>query len=553
MHKLPSGKGRFFSAMQKLGSSFMLPMAVLPAAGLLLGIGASFTNPTTLQMLGLANTLKEGNFVYMLLSLLRDVGSSIFDNLPLLFAIGLAIGFADKDKEIAAFNALLSFLILHVTIHITIISNGLGTNLHQLDDNSGMLTTMLGIKTLQMGAFGGIITGLIVAKLNNRFRNIQLPDILAFFGGSRFIPIICTGTFILLGIASYFIWPFIQKGINTLGGYVTGSGAIGTFLYAFIKRLLVPFGLHHVFYMPFWQTSLGGVLTVAGNTCIGAQQIVFSQLADPNTAHISSEYARYFMTEYPSMIFGLPCAALAMYHTVYKENKKKAKSYLTSTSFTCLLTGVTEPIEFPILFASPILYLFHALMCGICGTALYLLNFAVVSTFSQGLIDFVLFGILPGNAKTSWVVLIPVGIACGIIYYTVFRIVISKFKLRTIGREEPEIKHDIEEDSLTSAKVVHLVRGLGGLSNIVEIDNCSVRLRCLVRDASKIDEAVLKSTEPIGVMHIDTAVQIIYGPSVNILSSEINEYIKLKNDIMRYEKENAVLPEPDGHASDKTS
>lgn len=517
-----------FAALQKLGKSIMLPISVLPVAGILLGIGASFTNEATIRMLGAGAILGEGTFLNGLLTIMSGIGSCIFDNLPLLFAVGVAIGFAREDKGTAALASVVSFLAMHMTINrlLTLMGafeEGSEISAYMID---GMTADVLGITSLQMGVLGGILVGLIAAILHNRFHNIKLPDFLAFFGGSRFVPIVCVFTFIPVGALSTLVWPTIQTGINRLGVLVASSGLVGTFLYDFIKRLLIPTGLHHVFYLPFWQTAVGGTAVVAGQQVIGAQNILFAQLADPATAHISTAASQYFAGEYPIMIFGLPAAALAIYRNAFKENRSGTRSLMSSAALTSLATGITEPIEFPILFAAPSLYFFHAVMAGLCNVVLVLCNFAVGCTFSCGLIDFILFGVLPGNAKTGWLALLPVGLAVGVIYYFVFFFAIRKFDLKTPGRENETMLNVSVADSADPAACRWISEGLGGIANIAAMDCCATRLRCTVKDPSLVREDVLKATKAMGVVLKGSAVQVIYGPKVNIIKDNMTKYME---------------------------
>ncbi len=326
-------KEKIFSVLQRVGRSFMLPIAILPVAGLLLGIGSSFTNETTIATYGLQKILGEGTLLHALLVIMNRVGSAVFDNLPLIFAIGVAIGMAKKEKEVSALSAVIAYLVMNTAINAMLQVNGeiLPDGSIASDVLEGTIASSCGIQTLQMGVFGGIIVGLGVASLHNRFFKIELPNALSFFGGTRFVPIISTVVYMFVGIAMYFVWPVVQNGIHALGGLVTGSGYVGTLIFGLIKRALIPFGLHHVFYMPFWQTAVGGTMDVAGNAIQGGQNIFFAQLANSaDIAHFSADATRYFSGEFIFMIFGLPGAALAMYRQAKPERKKAAGGLLLS-------------------------------------------------------------------------------------------------------------------------------------------------------------------------------------------------------------------------------
>ena len=537
-------KDKIFGVLQRVGRSFMLPIAILPVAGLLLGIGSSLTNATTIETYGLEGILGDGTLLNALLTIMSQAGNVIFDNLPLIFAVGVAIGMAKKEKEVAALAAMISFFVMHTTISAVLQVQG-----QILEDGSiassvlpGTIAEVCGIPTLQMGVFGGIIVGLGVAALHNRFYKIQLPNALSFFGGSRFVPIISTVVYLLVGIAMYFVWPVVQNGIYALGGLVTGTGYVGTLIFGIIKRALIPFGLHHVFYLPFWQTAVGGTMEVAGQLVQGGQNIFFAQLADPSTVHFSADATRYFSGEFIFMIFGLPGAALAMYRCAKPEKKKQAGGLLLSAALTCMLTGITEPLEFSFLFVAPILFVVQVILAGAAYMIAHILNIAVGLTFSGGFIDLFIFGILQGNDKTDWIRLIPVGIIYFILYFVIFSFLIKKLDLKTPGREDTEetklytkadYKARQEGGSQNSGKALSpedeksmlITRGLGGKKNISDVDCCATRLRCTVVDPDKVKDAVLKQTGPSGIIKKGQGIQIIYGPSVSVIKSNLEEYL----------------------------
>ncbi len=487
-------KDKAFEVLQRIGRSFMLPIAILPVAGLLLGLGSSFTNETTIEMYNLGKILGDGTMLHALLVIMNKVGSAVFDNLPLLFAVGVAIGMAKKEKEVSALSAVIAYFVMNISISSMLEINGkiLADGSISKDVLEGTISSVCGINTLQMGVFGGIIVGLGVAALHNRFHKIQLPNSLSFFAGSRFVPIVSTIVYMFAGILMYFIWPVVQNGIYALGGLVTGSGYLGTLAFGIIKRALIPFGLHHVFYMPFWQTAVGGTMDVAGNLVQGGQNIFFAQLVDSaNITHFSADATRYFSGEFIFMIFGLPGAALAMYRTAKNEKKKQAGGLLFSAALTCMLTGITEPIEFSFLFVAPILFGVQVVLAGAAYMIAHILNIAVGLTFSGGLLDLFLFGILQGNDKTSWLRIIPVGIVYFILYYVIFSFLIKKFNLKTPGREDDAgevklyTKADVntrkgkETDAEGAASEDELSKditmGLGGKKNIDTVDCCATR------------------------------------------------------------------------------
>ena len=547
-------KDKIFSVLQRIGRSFMLPIAILPVAGLLLGIGSSFTNATTIETYGLTGILGEGTILHSLLVIMNSVGSAVFNNLPLIFAVGVAIGMAKKEKEVAALSAVIAFFVMNTAINAMLTVTGQLLENGELAEGvlEGTITSVCGIQSLQMGVFGGIIVGLGVAALHNKFYRIQLPNALSFFGGTRFVPIISTIVYMFVGILLYFIWPVIQNGIYALGGLVTGSGYFGTLIFGLIKRALVPFGLHHVFYMPFWQTAVGGTMEVAGQMVQGGQNIFFAQLADSaNVVHFSSDATRYFSGEFIFMMFGLPGAALAMYQCAKPEKKKAAGGLLLSAALACMATGITEPLEFSFLFVAPALFVVQVILAGSAYMIAHILNIAVGLTFSGGFLDFFLFGILQGNEKTSWIRVIPVGIIYFFLYYFIFKFMIKKFNFKTPGREDDDVetklytKADVNarKEAQNGEKKVEgsegsdtiseaITRGLGGKKNISDVDCCATRLRCTVKDSALVNDAVLKATGASGVVHKGQGVQVIYGPNVTVIKSNLEDYLETAPDTL---------------------
>lgn len=524
-------KDKIFGVLQRVGRSFMLPIALLPVAGLLLGIGSSFTNPTTLETYGLTKFIYEGGILYTVFDIMSKTGSAVFDNLALLFAMGVAIGMAKKEKEVAALSGAIGYLIMNTAISALITAHG---GVESMAENT--TTSVLGITTLQMGVFGGIIVGLGVAGLHNRFYKIQLPQVLSFFGGTRFVPIITSVVYLVVGVVMFFVWPFVQMGIARLGQLVLESGYAGTWIYGTLERALIPFGLHHVFYMPFWQTELGGAMVIDGVTVQGAQNIFFAELASRGTEHFSVSATRFMSGKFPFMIFGLPAAAFAMYRAARPEKKKAAGGLLLSAALTSMLTGITEPLEFTFLFVAPLMYAVHCVLAGLSYMLMHIFNVGVGMTFSGGVIDLTLFGILQGNAKTNWIWIVIVGLAYAVVYYFVFYFMITKLDLKTPGRER-----DGEETKLYTRKDVDarkqsgsgsadrvsalILAGLGGKDNISDIDCCATRLRITVNDAGKVSDKLLKQSGASGVVHKGNGVQVIYGPQVSVVKSRLEDFM----------------------------
>ena len=534
-------KSRFsgaFSVLQRVGRAFMLPIALLPIAGLLLGVGASFTNTTMLEAYNLMNIMGPGTFLYSVFTLLSSVGTVIFDNLPILFAMGVALGMAENEKATATLSAAIAFFVMHKTINALLIITG---KLEPGVLQEGAIANVVGLESLQMGVFGGIIVGLGVAYLNNKFYKIRLPNVISFFGGTRFVPIISTLAYVLVGVLMFFVWPFIQTGIFALGNLVLKSGYAGTLIYGFIERILIPFGLHHVFYLPFWQTGVGGSMLIDGVMVYGAQNIFFAELASPATTVFSVSATRFMSGKFPFMIFGLPGAALAMYFCAKDTKKKVAGGLLLSAALTAMLTGITEPIEFTFLFVAPILYVIHSVLAGISYMLMHILNVGVGMTFSGGIIDLTLFGILQGNAKTNWVMILLVGIAYFIIYFFLFRFLILKKNYATPGREDDSEETKLytradynakkNSDSVSTKSDEHgvsalILEGLGGKDNIVSIDCCATRLRVSVKNGDIVSDLLLKQSGAAGVIKKGTGIQVVYGPQVAVIKSELEDYLK---------------------------
>lgn len=510
--------GKFFDKAQTFGKSFMLPIAILPAAGLLLGIGGALSNPNTIKAYpGLDITLLQNIFAIM-----SSAGSIVFANLPVIFAIGVAVGLSKKDKGTAGLAALIGFLVMNATINAVLTITGTLAKENLTGVGQGMT---MGIQTLETGVFGGIAVGILTAFLHNRFYNVKLPDFLGFFGGSRFVPIITSLGAIILGVLMYFVWPPVQHVIFGAGDLVNKTGVIGTLIYGFILRMLGPFGLHHIFYLPFWQTALGGSLEVNGHLYQGTQNIFFAQLGDPTVTKFYEGTSRFMSGRFITMMFGLLGAALAIYHTAKPEHKKVVGGLMLSAALTSFLTGITEPLEFSFLFVAPVLYVVHAFFDGLAFMMADIFNITIGQTFSGGFIDYILFGVLQGNAKTNYLYVIPIGIVWFCLYYFTFKFMIKKFNFKTPGREDAEVSV-ISNKSELAAKIVE---GLGGKDNIHDVDCCATRLRVSLKDGTKVNENILKQTGSKGLVLKGTGAQVIYGPHVNNIKLEVDDYLESRN------------------------
>lgn len=497
-----------FKQLQKIGKAFMLPIAILPAAGLLLGIGGAFSNPNTIS----TYPILDNDFLQAIFQIMSAAGSVIFGNLALLLCIGLCIGLAKKDKGTAALAGVVGYLVMTATI-------------------SAMITVFKpsGIESIDTGVIGAIFVGCVAVFLHNRYQNIQLPQVLGFFGGSRFVPIATSFAAIFIGAIFFLVWPPFQRLLIDSGELIAEAGPVGTFFYGFLMRLCGAVGLHHMIYPMFWYTELGGVEVVAGETIAGAQNIFFAQLADPNHTGLFTEGTRFFAGRFSTMMFGLPAACLAMYHCVPKDKRKMYGGLFLGVALTSFITGITEPIEFMFLFVSPLLYVFHALLDGISFFIADILNISIGNTFSGGAIDFTLFGVLQGNASTNWLLQIPVGIFWAVLYYFSFRFFITKFNIMTPGRGEDE------EDSATSITTksslyddaLVIIDALGGGDNIEDVDACITRLRISVIDMSKVDKQVLKRLGATDVLEVGGGIQAIYGAKAVLYKNNISDILDL--------------------------
>ncbi|MGL6217607.1 MAG: PTS transporter subunit EIIC [Lacrimispora sphenoides] len=493
-----------FKQLQKLGKAFMLPIAILPAAGLLLGIGGAMSNPNTIAAYPFLNIFA----LQAIFTVMSKAGEVVFGNLSLIMCIGLAVGLAKKDKGTAGLAAAVAFLVMNASI-------GALLSVFKPDGN-----------TIDTGVVGSIVIGCMVTYFHNRYRDIQLPPFLGFFGGSRFIPIISSFAAIFIGAIFFLIWPPFQSLLISSGQTIASMGVFGTFLYGFLMRLCGAVGLHHMIYPMFWYTELGGVATVAGQEIAGAQKIFFAQLADPNFTGMYTEGTRFFAGRFDTMIFGLPAACLAMYHCVPQNRRKLVFGLFFSAALTSFLTGITEPIEFMFLFVAPWLYVIHAFLDGLSFAIADLLSVRIGNTFSGGIIDFTLFGVLQGNARTHWIYVVVVGVFWAVLYYVLFRFLITKFNIPTPGREvgeEDEV--NVETKGTIAETAVRVLAALGGKENIEDCDACITRLRVAVKDITKVDKEAIKREGAAAVLEVKGGIQAIFGAKADLIKSKINDII----------------------------
>ncbi len=502
---------KVFGVLQNLGKAFMLPVAMLPAAGLLLGLGNAAQQDVTLQYL----PFLDANWIQLVARVMEDSGGIIFSNLALIFAIGIAIGLAGDGA--AALAALVGYLVLN-----RVMSTWMGVTPEMVASDPSF-ANVLGIPTLQTGVFGGIIVGLIAAYSYNRFHNIEMPSFLGFFAGKRFVPIASAVLSLLVGLLMLLVWPPIQGAMNSASLWLIEEGTyFAVFFFGFIKRLLIPFGLHHIFYAPFWY-EFGTYTTAAGEIVRGDMTIFFAQLKDG----VDITAGNFMAGEYPIMMFGLPAAALAMYHTARPEKKKFVAGLLGSAALTSFLTGITEPLEFSFMFISPVLYVIHAVLDGLAFVLMTFFSVNIGYTFSGGAIDFLLFGILPG--KEPWWIAIILGIIFAVIYYVIFRFAINKFNLMTPGREKAEDEQSQEGKKGTVSELPYnILDAMGGRENIANLDACITRLRVSVNDVKDVDKNRLKQLGAAGVLEVGNNIQAIFGPRSEIIKSQMKDIMSGK-------------------------
>ena len=495
---------KLFGQLQRIGKALMLPVAILPAAGLLLAIGTAIQGEALQHYLPF---IQNGG-VQNVAKLMTAAGSIIFENLPMIFALGVAIGLAGGDG-VAAIAAFVGYIIMNRTM-----GDFLQVTPKNVTDPASGYASILGIPTLQTGVFGGIIIGALAAWCYNKFYNINLPSYLGFFAGKRFVPIMMATTSFILAFPMALIWPTIQSGLNAFStGLLDSNTGVAVFLFGFIKRLLIPFGLHHIFHAPFWF-EFGSWKNAAGEIIHGDQRIFIEQIREG--AHLTA--GKFMQGEFPVMMFGLPAAALAIYHTAKPENKKVVAGLMGSAALTSFLTGITEPLEFSFLFVAPLLFFIHAVLDGLSFLTLYLLDVHLGYTFSGGFIDYVLLGVLPN--KTQWWLVIPVGLVYAVIYYFVFRFLIVKLKYKTPGRED-------KQSQAVTASATELpyavLEAMGGKANIKHLDACITRLRVEVNDKSKVDVPGLKDLGASGVLEVGNNMQAIFGPKSDQIKHEMQQ------------------------------
>ncbi|MDD3251266.1 MAG: PTS transporter subunit EIIC [Lachnospiraceae bacterium] len=532
-------KDRIMKAMQSFSKAMFMPVLILPIAGLLIAIGNVLTNARLIEVVPFLNNPITMGFG----TLLSGSLVSILNNLGLIFCAGIAIGLAKEKKADAGFTSVLAYLVFINAMNKFM---GLRDMLVAADALRGSGQAMvLGIQILDMGVFLGIILGAVTALIHNRFVNTEFDNAFQIYGGTRFVFIVTIPVVILLSIACTYIWPVIQMGIDSVGGFINQTGNFGIFLYGSLERLLIPTGLHHLVYTPFLYTKLGGAATVGGQIFEGCRNIYYAEMADPAVSLLSSSVV--WDARGLSKMFGLIGACLAMYHTARPENKNKIKAILIPAAFTSFIAGVTEPIEFSFLFVAPVLFVLHACFSGLGMVVFNLIGCRAIGP--NGFIDFLLYNLPLGIEKTRWPLYLLIGVGEFVLYYVVFRFLITKLNLKTLGREtdgmEMKLHSKAEYNEKKNTEVVDtrsagtkaasggvnaalIVEALGGKDNIVKVDNCFTRLRLVVKDSAIIDQGTLKNeTGAQGFFIKDETVQVVYGLNVTKVRKAVDEELGL--------------------------
>ena len=538
--------------LQRLGKAVVIPISSLPIAGILIGIS------TSLQGI---DGIKNIKLIYDLLIIMSNIGFIIYNNLSIIFAIGVAVSLAKEEKGIAAIGSIIGFFVMNQVMS-TLLSLGctrLGILTKEMILNGqanqyiNYVTENMGVFTLNTSIFGGILTGIITAVLHNKYHNIEFPQILGFFSGYRFVPIITAMVMAIVGGIMAFIWPYCLDGLSCFASLINKSSYIGTFIFGFTERALIPTGLHHLFYTPFWYGSfVQGNINGISQTVYGANTSFFMSLINKDYSSIG-EYTKYMAGKYPIMMFGLPGAALAIYKTASQEKKKKVGKILLIAALTSFFTGITEPLEFTFLFVAPILFGIHCLLTGISFVVMDMLKVKIGMTFSGGLLDYIIFGILPecSGLKTNWMLVIIVGVGYFAVYYVLFKTLILKLNLKTPGRRDEEevklfnkedydergkkdlvkINKDIDKEDKIKNNAPIILEALGGKDNIISVDACITRLRIEVKDVNLVNKELIKSLGATAVVQVSNGIQAVFGVDSDKYKNRINEIMKIPGNI----------------------
>ncbi|WP_367143969.1 PTS transporter subunit EIIC [Pantoea stewartii] len=520
------------SQIHAFGKALMMPISVIAAAGIFLGLAAAMQNPAVT-----GEAFAQMQVAQLIIGFIRKVAGALFANLPLFFAVASAIGLAKAEKPTAAFAAVIGYIAMNVGINATLAAKGItaATTTPQalqqagLDQTTAMMTSaeyiqMLGIFTYNMSVLGGVVAGLLTVMLHNRFYTQQLPTAISFFGGRRFVPIVTVVVLPLVGVLLALIWPTLGEGIAWVGQMIGHSGQYGAFLLGAAERLLIPTGLHHILNETVRFTPIGGMAVVDGQTIVGALNIFNASLTHPGLIPDATlRTATQFLAQgkIPVMMFGLPAAALALYHTARPEHKQRVKALVLAGALTSFTTGITEPLEFCFIFVSPVLYVLHAFLTGLSFMLMSMLHL-MIGNVQGGIIDLVVFGVL-GGSKTHWWWTLVLGVIYAPIYYYGFRFVITRMNVETPGRETEEEKPQVVDGS---ERTQVIISGLGGAANIEDIDCCFTRLRVRVKDMKEVVDHTLMSTGANGVNRVsEQDVQVIYGPQVEKIAQEVKSML----------------------------
>lgn len=525
-------KEKVMDALQRFSKAMFIPVLILPIAGILIAVGNLFTNARLIELLPFLDNPVTKGFG----SILSGSLVAILNNLGLIFCVGVAVGMADKKKAESGFTAMLGFLVFINAMNKFMGLTGILFEGESLRGTGQAL--VLGVQILDMGVFLGLILGVVAALVHNRFCETEFNNAFQIYGGSRFVFIVLIPVVVLMAVVLTYVWPFVQAGITGLGGFINSSGSFGIFLYGALERLLIPTGLHHLVYTPFLYTSLGGVETVGGQVLEGARNIYYAEMADPAVAMLSKSVV--WDARGISKMFGLIGACLAMYHTAKPENRKNIRAILIPAAFTSFIAGVTEPIEFSFMFVAPLLFVIHAALSGLSMVVFDLLNCRAIGP--NGFIDFLLFNLPLGIGKTHWPTYLLIGVIFFVIYYVVFRTMITAMNLKTLGRESAGMEMKLHtkaeyKDKVAAGKkekneeidAALIIEALGGAGNIKKVDNCYTRLRLILDNPGLVKEDVLKNqTAANGVIIKGSNVQVVYGLKVNAVRRAVDQALGLE-------------------------
>jgi len=534
----------FKKNFQSFGKSLLFPISMLSFMAIFLGLGAALQNPNIIKFL----PFLENTIIQNIIGLIRKIAAIPFGNLPILFAMAIPLGMVRRDKSVAIYTAAISYIALLIGMNYMLELQGLTpatTSIAHLTETLGMaatdatlynsqFTTTLGIFVYNMNVIGGILVGLLTVMIHNKFRSVELPEAFSFYSGRRFVPIIGAIIMIVVGMLVTFVWPIINGSIISMGQVISRTDAVGVFLYGFVEKVINPTGLHHILNQTFRFTALGGIATFGSETLVGSMPVFLYELE--NNLSFSLEATKFLSQgKILHMVFGMPAAVFAIYKCAEPANRAKVLNFFIPGLTAVILTGITEPIEFTYIFISPVLWVMNAIFAGLAFLVPYILN-VTIGNVQGGIIDLLVFGIFQGT-ETGWYTYLITGPIFFAIYYFSYRFVIQKFNVYTFGRGEDDLASAMGDEDTTTLDISRfetaekIINGLGGLANIIDVDNCISRLRVEIKDKILINEALIKETSPNGIVYPDdNTIHVVYGGRITNIRNMVDDYIyeKLK-------------------------